>query len=174
MNVDVIIEDEKWHSADLAALARRAATAALSSLGLVPANYEIAVLGCDDARIAVLNADFRGKPQPTNVLSWPDEDLSPDEEGGDPFPPEDGDPDDPHHLGDIALAFDTCAREAAEQGKTMHDHVTHLVVHGVLHLLGYDHIRDADATLMEGLETEILGNLGLADPYKQDTGPDGS
>lgn len=166
MTTDTIFEDDRWQAAGLEALAATAARAALAHLRLPPEKYEIAVLGCDDARIAVLNADFRGKPQPTNVLSWPEEDLSPDEEGAAPHQPEEGDVDDPHHLGDIALAFETCQREAAEQGKSMQDHVTHLVVHGVLHLLGYDHIRDADATLMEGLETEILGNLGLADPYR--------
>lgn len=166
MTTDTIFEDDRWQNAGLEILSETAARAALAHLGLSHEDYEIAVLGCDDARIAVLNADFRGKPQPTNVLSWPEEDLSPDEEGDDPLPPEEGDPDDPHHLGDIALAFETCQREAVELGISMKDHVTHLVVHGVLHLLGYDHIRDADATLMERLETEILGNLGLADPYR--------
>ncbi|MFT5744462.1 MAG: putative rRNA maturation factor [Paracoccaceae bacterium] len=69
-------------------------------------------------------------------------------------------------LGDIAIAFDTCKREAADAGRTMADHCSHLIVHGTLHLLGYDHERDADATLMEGLEIQILGKLGIADPYK--------
>jgi len=68
-------------------------------------------------------------------------------------------------LGDIAIAYDTCAGEAAAAGRPMADHVTHLLVHGTLHLLGFDHERDADATLMEGLEVEILGNMGIADPY---------
>jgi probable rRNA maturation factor len=70
-------------------------------------------------------------------------------------------------LGDIAIAYDTCAAEAATAGITMADHTTHLIVHGLLHLLGYDHERDADATLMEGLETQILGKMGLSDPYKR-------
>ncbi|MBS0124573.1 rRNA maturation RNase YbeY [Thetidibacter halocola] len=168
MPVETILEDERWQAADLAGLADRAADAALRHLGLDSAGYEIALLGCDDARIAVLNADFRDKPQPTNVLSWPDEDLSAEDPGDTPLPPEPGDPDDPQPLGDIAIAWDTCAREAADQGKPMGDHVTHLLVHGVLHLLGYDHIQDADASLMEGLEVEILGNLGLRDPYRED------
>ena len=68
-------------------------------------------------------------------------------------------------LGDIAIAFETCAREAAEGQKPLSDHVTHLIVHGVLHLLGYDHIRDEDATLMQAIEVEVLGKLGLPDPY---------
>ena len=115
---------------------------------------------------------FRDKPTATNVLSWPSEGLAPETPGGTPWPPE---PEDeaPHHLGDIALAWETCGREAAEQGIAFEQHVTHLVVHGVLHLLGYDHMRDADATLMERLEAEILGNLGLPNPYGEDDGPDG-
>ena len=168
MPVETIIEFESWEAVDLTALAEVAALAALAHLGLDPQGYEIAVLGCDDARIAVLNADFRGKPQPTNVLSWPEEDLAAEAEGASPEPPPEGDADDPHHLGDIAIAHDTCAREAAERGLAVSDHVTHLVVHGVLHLLGYDHMRDADATLMERLEVEILGKLGLPDPYRQE------
>lgn len=70
----------------------------------------------------------------------------------------------PEELGDIAIAFDTCEREAAEQGKAMQDHVTHLLVHGMLHLLGYDHIRDADGDLMEATEVRILAKLGVNDP----------
>ena len=83
------------------------------------------------------------------------------EDGDKPNLPEGPDPE----LGDIAIAFDTCARESEAAGKPMRDHVTHLLVHGVLHLLGYDHIRDKDAALMEGLEVEILGKLGLSNPY---------
>jgi probable rRNA maturation factor len=122
-------------------------------------------MGCDDARIAALNADFRGKPQPTNVLSWPSEDRAPDLPGSAPLPPVAGTADDPESLGDIALAWETCAAEAGAQGKPMADHVTHLVVHGVLHLLGYDHIDDADAGVMEALEVRILATLGVSDPY---------
>ena len=162
MPVEVMIEDARWQAAGLEALAARAATATLTHLGLDPEAWEISLLACNDARIAALNADFRGKPAPTNVLSWPAEDLSAETPGARPLIPE---PDEDAFLGDIAIAFDTCAREAAEAGLTMADHVTHLVVHAVLHLLGYDHIRDPDATLMEATEVEILGKLGVRDPY---------
>ncbi|SMX40893.1 rRNA maturation RNase YbeY [Maliponia aquimaris] len=175
MLTDTILEDDRWGALALGPLAESAALATLRRLSLDTSAYEIAVLGCDDTRIAALNTDFRGKPTPTNVLSWPSEDLSAETEGDSPLPPEPEDADDPHHLGDIALAWETCAREAADQGKDMAHHVTHLIVHGVLHLLGYDHIRDADATLMEGLEVEILGKLGLPNPYDDDdTGPEGA
>ncbi|MHA6326810.1 rRNA maturation RNase YbeY [Roseivivax sp. CAU 1753] len=164
MLTETILEDEGWATHDLAARAEASARAALQALGLDPDAFEIAVLGCDDARIATLNADFRGKPQPTNVLSWPEEDLSPETAGMAPHAPE-PDGSGAHFLGDIAIARETCLREADEQRISADDHVTHLIVHGVLHLLGYDHIRDEDATLMESLETRILGNMGITDPY---------
>jgi len=168
---DTVIEDPRWDEAGLEPLAEKAARTALVHLGHDPDAYEIAVLGCDDARIAVLNADFREKPGPTNVLSWPSQDLAPEAAGAAPLPPEVDRPEwGPEALGDIAVSYDTCAREADAQEIAFADHVTHLVVHGVLHLLGYDHIRDRDATLMERLEGEILGRLGVADPYRENLG----
>jgi len=157
MIVETIIEDERWAEAGLEPLAERACAAALDHLGIDGA--EISLLACDDTRIAALNADFRGKPVPTNVLSWPSEERGAEAPGGEPLPPED------LELGDIAIAFETCAREAVAADKPFADHVTHLLVHGTLHLLGYDHIEDKDAGLMEALEVEILGKLGIADPY---------
>ncbi len=165
MLTDTLIEDHRWQEAGLEALAETAARATLTHLGLDPADWEIAVLACDDARIATLNASFREKPTPTNVLSWPETDLTPEIAGACPEKPQQGGDEGPQHLGDIAIAFETCAREATEQDKPMADHVTHLLVHGTLHLLGYDHIRDQDATLMEATEAAILGKLGLPDPY---------
>jgi probable rRNA maturation factor len=164
MLTDVILEDDRWRGMAFEALAERAAQEVLRHVGLDGEDWEIAVLACDDARIAELNADFRDKPRATNVLSWPSEERGAEVEGTAPALPEPGfDPE----LGDIAIAYDTCAREAGEAGKPMADHVTHLMVHGVLHLLGYDHIRDKDATLMEGLEAVILGKMGIADPYRE-------
>ena len=162
MLTEVLVEDDRWHAIDLAELSERAAVAALAHLGLDPDGWEISVLGCDDARISVLNGDFRDKPQPTNVLSWPSEERGASDPGNAPdLPLASTDPE----LGDIAIAYDTCAREADESQKPLTDHATHLIVHGVLHLLGYDHIRDEDATLMQAIEVEVLGKLGLPDPY---------
>jgi probable rRNA maturation factor len=163
--VDTVIEDARWEAFGLGPLAERAVRAALAGLGLPVAGLQISLLGCDDARIAVLNADFRGKPQPTNVLSWPSEERGGEVLGDAPKPPEPGPADDPESLGDIAIAWETCAREAEEQGKPVTDHVTHLIVHGVLHLLGYDHTGDEEAALMEGQEVRILASLGVSDPY---------
>jgi probable rRNA maturation factor len=149
--IDVIIEDDAWEAAEprAAALAEIAAAAVLAheraSAG------DIAILLADDARIAALNAAFRGKQGPTNVLSFP-------------AAPGTGAPGS-RELGDIALAYGVCAREAAEQGKSLAHHLQHLTAHGVLHLLGYDHESDAEAEAMEAKERAILAGLGVADPY---------
>ncbi len=163
--VDTVIEDARWEGVALPALASRAARATFTALALPEAGFSVCVMGCDDARIAELNGEFRKKGRPTNVLSFPAWNRSADAPGLVPELPEPGDVEDPEELGDIAISYDTCAREAAEQGKEMSNHVTHLVVHGILHLLGYDHIEDADAALMEGLEARILATLGVDDPY---------
>lgn len=162
--VDLIIEDPRWEGIGLAARAELSARAAMADLGLDPQGFEISLLACDDSRISVLNADFRGKPAATNVLSWPSEERAAKADGGRPRLPN-GTPEMPEELGDIAIAWDTCAREAVHQGKAMNDHVTHLLIHGVLHLLGFDHIRPKDADLMEGCERRILARLGIDDPY---------
>ena len=162
MTVDCLIEDDRWDALNLAALAEAASDAALTELGLEPSVWEISLMGCDDARIAALNADFRGKPQPTNVLSWPSEERGTAVPGEMPLAPDPADPE----LGDIAIAWQTCEAEARAADKPMAEHVTHLIVHATLHLLGFDHVRDADAALMEGLETQILGKMGLDDPYR--------
>lgn len=163
--VDCVMEDGRWAVFGLEPLASRAVVATLTALELPLVGYTVCVMGCDDARIATLNAQFRGKPAVTNVLSWPAEDLAADAEGDQPYLPGIGDPQDPLTLGDIALAYETCAREAAGAGKPMADHVTHLVIHGLLHCLGYDHVSDGDAARMEGAEVRILASLGLPDPY---------
>lgn len=111
---------------------------------------ELSIVLTDDAEQRGLNRDWRGIDKPTNVLSFPQIE---------PFGPVTG------ILGDITLARETLEREAAALGASFRDHFTHLVVHGFLHILGYDHVEDADALVMEGLETQILQSLGIADPY---------
>ena len=157
--VDIVIEDDRWVAFGLEPLAGHVLAAALADLGL--SGVSCVLMACDDARIAALNADFRCKPQPTNVLSWPSQQRAAAAEGAMPIV---GDPED-GELGDIAIAYDTCAAEARAAGKPMADHVSHLLVHGLLHLLGYDHLRDGDAALMEAVEVRILAQLGLDDPY---------
>lgn len=167
IDLDVLVEDRRWGVIGLEEIAKRAVKETLLALNIENDEIELSLLGCDDARIAVLNSNFRDKTTPTNVLSWPAEDLAALKEGQNPRHPEAGF-DGVTVIGDVAIAYDTCAREAAELGKPMAEHVTHLVVHGVLHLLGYDHISDLDAALMQGIETKILGKMGLDDPYKSE------
>jgi len=116
---------------------------------------ELSLLFTDDASIRAINAEWRGQDKPTNVLSFP------------AFPVQPGDMPGPM-LGDIILAHETLVREAAEMGKPFEEHLTHLLVHGFLHLFGYDHMETDEAEEMEGLETRILGELGLSDPYGDD------
>jgi len=165
VDLDVLIEDSRWETIGVEQIATRAVKETISVLRVESDVIELALLACDDARIAVLNSTFRDKITSTNVLSWPAEDLAAATEGGDPHQPEVGF-DGTTMLGDVAIAYETCAKEAFDLGKPISDHVTHLVVHGVLHLLGYDHIRDPDAALMQSIETKILGKMGLDDPYR--------
>ena len=125
-------------------------TALRMSRARVRGAAELSVVLTNDAEQRQLNRDWRGKDAPTNVLSFPQIE---------PFSPVFG------ILGDITLARETVAREAEEQGTRFDHHFTHLVVHGFLHILGYDHIDNDEALTMEGLETQILAELGIDDPY---------
>ena len=142
--IEIEFEAEAWTSAlpGAEAVVERAAQAALGTV-----EGDIVVLLTDDAAVRELNGRFRDKDRPTNVLSFP--------------APENAFP----HLGDIVLAFGVCVTEAEAQGKTLADHLSHLVVHGVLHLLGRDHEDDAEAEEMEAEERDILAQIGVADPY---------
>jgi probable rRNA maturation factor len=153
--IDILIESETWQLLPEAeAVAQRAIAFAADSTGEPRhRNAEVSVLLCDDETIAVLNGQWRGQEKPTNVLSFP----APPLHGA---APPDGAP-----LGDIAIAYQTLVREAAESGKTAPDHLAHLVVHGFLHLVGYDHQIDDEAERMERLERDILARIGVADPY---------
>ena len=148
--IEVEIADEAWAAAlpDAETAADRAGEAVLDQIA--PTDLQepiVAVMLADDDTVAELNQRFRGKSGPTNVLSFPA-----------PANPE-------GQIGDIVLAYGVCAREAAEQGKTLEHHLMHLTVHGVLHLLGYDHEADDEAEAMEALERSILETLGVSDPY---------
>jgi len=149
--IDVEVEDEAWSEVipDVEALVERAAQGALDTVPEAERGGAVAILLTDDAAVADLNTRFRDKPTSTNVLSFPAATSA--------YP----------HLGDVALAYGVCAAEAEVQGKRLADHLTHLVVHGVLHLLGYDHEAEADAEVMEQMECEILRRFGVADPYAQ-------
>lgn len=165
--IEVVSETGLWDDFDLTAISTRVFDAVAQKLNLADVPYELSILACDDARIAILNAEFRGKPTPTNVLSWPAFDLSPENAGEKPhLPPlpEHGDPF--VNIGDIAIAYETCLQEAHQAALEPQHHITHLLTHGVLHLLGYDHETDADAKKMETLEIDLLATMGIGNPYK--------
>lgn len=156
ITVDIEIEDEAWTTAEpeAEALVWAAAQAVLDAHEDIE-GQGIVILLADDDSVQVLNRDFRQKDYATNVLSFP---SPPNPEG---------------QIGDIVLAFGVCAREAAEQGKPLAHHLQHLVAHGVLHLLGYDHQDDAEAQAMEAFEREILAGLDIPDPYAEPASPEG-
>lgn len=145
IEIEVEADDWTFALADVEAVVERAAGAALGAV-----EGDVVVLLTDDAAVRDLNARFRDRDRPTNVLSFP--------------APESAAP----HLGDIVLAYGVCAAEAETQGKTLVDHLSHLVVHGVLHLLGRDHEDDAEAEEMEAEERDVLARIGVADPYAGD------
>ena len=140
--ITLLVEDPKWRTHR--GLATRLVSAADSARKVVRLKGGFTILLADDKKLRALNQNFRGKDKPTNVLSFPGA-------GG--------------YAGDIALAYGVTKKEAKAAGKTVADHATHLVVHGVLHLAGHDHERPKQAREMEGLEVKILGRLGVPDPY---------
>ena len=150
--IEVEVEDQAWTDAlpDAVVVVERATAAALAGT-----EGDVVVLLTDDAAVHDLNTRFRDRDQPTNVLSFP--------AAASAAP----------HLGDLVLAFGVCAAEAGVQGKTLADHLTHLTVHGVLHLLGRDHVDEAEAEAMEAEERTLLASLGVADPYRPHEPPDG-
>lgn len=155
--VDVSVECDRWLGVgdDIEALVEAAALAALAAKPMPGAPLVLDVILTDDAEQQQLNRQYRGKDMATNVLSFPAFDPhTPVPEGA------------PVLLGDVVLAIETVEREARDQTKPVADHLRHLVVHGVLHLLGFDHEDDFDAAAMEALEVEILAGLGVSDPYR--------
>ena len=152
IDIDISVESGDWGAEEsLHPIVARGVDAALAELDIAN-DSELSLLFTDDAHIRVLNRDWRGKDKPTNVLSFPAFETAP----GDPLPP---------MLGDIALAFETVSSEAALESKPFEHHLTHLIVHGVLHLLGYDHEVAEEAEEMEALERRILARLAIPDPY---------
>ena len=161
---DILFEDDRWKSIGLEHLANKAFATVLLNLNL-SLDWEVSVLACDDTKIANLNDEFRKKSKATNVLSWPSYDLKAKSIGGVPGTPNVNEIYD-NLLGDIAISFDTCEYEANAAHIALVDHTAHLLVHGCLHLLGYDHENDADAQLMEELESRLLKGMGITDPYE--------
>lgn len=155
VEIDINVAAEDWDRLeDLEALTHDSVTASLAESGVrLIEGCELSVTFCDDPEIRELNAQWRDKDKATNVLSFP----TPGPLEARPL------------LGDIVIAYETVAREAAEQEKTLRDHTAHMIIHGFLHLIGYDHETAAEAEAMEGLERRIASRLGLRDPYAGET-----
>lgn len=151
LTIEIGCSANSWADAlpDAEAVLKRAAIAAWNAAG--SGNAELSIQLSDDAEVRTLNRDYRGKDKPTNVLSFP---------AGD-----EGAAVRPRLLGDVVLALETIEREASVRSKTLAGHLSHLTVHGVLHLLGHDHETETQAAAMEALETEILRGLGIDNPY---------
>lgn len=157
ITLDFTYESDDWHEElpDIEELSELTIRKTLEFAGYATPQIEISIVLADDAFIQNLNRDYRGKDSPTNVLSFPQ------------FEPNDLDKKAPFlALGDIILAFETLQREASEQEKSLRAHTTHLIAHGLLHLLGYDHIEDSEAEAMEKLEIRILKALSIKNPYE--------
>ncbi|MBU2486501.1 MAG: rRNA maturation RNase YbeY [Alphaproteobacteria bacterium] len=159
VSLAIAVEAGEWGDVEaIEALAQAALAAAVRDLAdregqpFPEEPPEVSLVLADDAMMAAINSQWRNQPKPTNVLSFPAFPLVP---GGQPGP----------MLGDIILARETIEREAADLGKPVDEHITHLIVHGFLHLFGYDHIENSDAEKMEAIETRILTSLDLSDPY---------
>jgi probable rRNA maturation factor len=162
IDVALLCEDP-WTEDGWEAIAERTALSTISAtphadLATIPATVEVSIRLTSDDEVQTLNRQYRQQDKPTNVLSFPM--VQPDlidalanTDDGEVL------------LGDIVLAYETCEREAQERGVPVDDHATHLIVHGVLHLLGYDHMTDADAEQMEAIERDVMASLGLHDPY---------
>lgn len=152
--IDVSIEAGAWENeAVLSRTVQRAVNAAAESAGLEwPEGAELSLVFTDDLKISRLNEEWRQKPVPTNILSFPGADVAIGEPAG-------------QILGDLVLSYETIAREAEEQDKAFTDHLTHLVIHGFLHLFGYRHDDESEANLMESIEKKALARLGISDPY---------
>lgn len=154
ISIDISVDGGGWPPEDdLFALAQRSFAAAKAAAGLRhPEGAELSLLFTGDARMQEINRDWRSQDKPTNVLSFPGQDMQPGEIAG-------------AILGDVVLSWETVEREAALEGKSIESHLTHLIVHGILHLFGYDHEDEAQAAQMEGAERRALQELGIDDPY---------
>lgn len=151
--IDIAVDGGDWSAwHDVERRVEVALEAVFKVLDLIPSENTLSVLLTNDENMTAINAQWRGKNKPTNVLSFPAMNVA---AGGQPGP----------LLGDVVVAYETVAREAEDEGRPFTDHLAHLFIHGILHLLGYDHENDDEAHVMESLEVDILGAMGIASPY---------
>ena len=161
MSVDLIMEDARWKTLNLLQIANAAFKETLSHLDMRSENFICCILACSSKKIKGLNAQFRGQNNSTNVLSFP---STPEISRLKSSPKFEANVD-PFELGDIAIAYEVCKKEADSSKIDFEHHVYHLIIHSVLHLLGYDHEEDKNAVEMEKIEVQVLANLGISNPY---------
>ena len=162
MNVDLVFEDGRWKKTLLGEVSRTVFKETLNFFGQNASDFSIDILACNDGRISELNKEFRGNNSATNVLSWPSKNFQSKFVKGNTdsiLNKEDG------FLGDIAISYDTCVKEAKERAIDFVDHISHLMIHSILHLMGYDHILEVEEEKMKKIEIEILGKMGIDSPY---------
>ena len=162
--IEFINESKKWGKKKSVVIANQAVNSTLVHLNLDPDKFEIAILACDNEKIQELNSNFRGINKNTNILSWPEKDLSPKVSGTMPMKPEPINRE-PMFLGNLAISFEFIVKEAEKLNKDFYNHLYHLISHGTLHLLGFVHELELDAKIMENKEREILSKVGIVDPY---------
>ena len=159
--IELVIEDDKWQSCkNLESLAREIVNATIHSFDESFPPSEIHILATSDYQMQKLNEQFRQKGNATNILSWPVDQLNYPKNPSETMKTEEK-----NFLGDIAISYDFCHNEAKQNGISLQQHLSHLLVHGTLHLLGFDHINDQSTKSMEKLETLILSKMGIGDPY---------
>lgn len=164
--LEVINESHGWDKKIFKTLAENAISSTLLYLNYDPSIFEVAILTCDDKKISELNHEFCDKSKTTNILSWPEKDLSTKITGEMPFRVSILNQS-IIFLGNMAVSYQFTMAEAKEQDKNFYDHVHHLLVHGTLHLLGFVHDLELDAKIMEKIEVEILAKALISDPYGQ-------
>jgi probable rRNA maturation factor len=161
MTVDLIMEDSRWKTLNLLHIVNTAFKETLSHLNMRSENFICCILACSSKKIKGLNAQFRGKNSSTNVLSFPSATEICEVKSGSKFEANV----DLFELGDIAIAYEVCKKEANVSKIEFEHHVYHLIIHSVLHLLGYDHEEEKNAVEMQRIEVQVLANLGISNPY---------
>ena len=168
MKADILFNDNRWKKLPFEKIVHNSINLVAEDILLTTNDYEIAILACNDLEIINLNKNFRGDSAPTNILSWPEHEYKRMKPGG--FPTRIVNPTKfskgSDFLGNLAISFDRCSSEASAGSIRFEDYTTHLIIHGFLHLIGFDHDNELDAILMEDTEKRLLSRLGIKNPYE--------
>jgi probable rRNA maturation factor len=168
MNTNVLFKDKRWTEVPLEEIAKTALNLIVDRFLGKNNNFEVSILASNDSEIRKLNKNFRGKNTNTNIISWPE--YNPQSKQPGDFPKQinksKSDPEGKTFLGNLAISFERCSTEAEEKNINFEDHILHLLLHGYLHLVGFNHQNELDATLMENIEIRLLSGVGIKNPYE--------